>query len=192
VLEVQRSLAGTSNKVLSREMTVTMLTRGVGSHGLGPGIDGVADSLRFGHGGANEGFRAVFTGFATRGHGAVVMTNSDNGMAVAAEILQAVAREYGWPSFSPRVITPLAISAESMREYAGRYALPGRPIVVSIAVEDGRLMARQGDGPPIELVPTGANLFMPLRDAPPFRFERDGVEKVTSVVVGGMRLERAP
>jgi CubicO group peptidase (beta-lactamase class C family) len=192
VVEVQRSLAGASNKVLSREMTVAMLTRGVGSHGLGPGIDGAGDSLRFGHGGANAGFRAVFTGFATRGQGAVVMTNSDAGMAVVGEIMQAIAREYGWPGAAPRMVTPLAMSAESMREYAGRYTLAGTRLELSIAAEDGRLMATQTDARPFEIVPTAANVFTPLVDAPPFRFERDGAGKVTALVVGGTRLERQP
>jgi hypothetical protein len=189
---VQRSLGGTSNKVLSRDMTAAMLTRGVGSHGLGPGIDAAGDSLRFGHGGANEGFRAIVTGFATRGQGAAVMTNSDAGMSLAGEILQAIAREYGWPAFKPRTITPLAMSGEAMQEYAGRYSLAGSPLQLAVTVEGGRLMATQSDGAPFELVPTGANVFAPLVDAPPFRFERDGAGKVTTLLVGGTRLERLP
>ncbi|MDQ3948948.1 MAG: beta-lactamase family protein, partial [Gemmatimonadota bacterium] len=192
VIEVQRSLAGGSNKVLWREMTVAMLTRGVGAHGLGPGIDGAGDSLRFGHGGANEGFRAMFTGFATRGQGAAVMTNSDAGMALVGEIMQAIAREYRWPGFAPRVVVALAMTADAMGEYAGRYVLAGRPLELHIAVADGQLIARQGDGTPFELVRTGTDVFTPLVDAPPFRFERDGAGKITTLVVAGTRLERQP
>jgi CubicO group peptidase (beta-lactamase class C family) len=192
VIEVQRSLAGGSNKILSREMTVAMLTRGVGAHGLGPGIDGAGDSLRFGHGGANEGFRAMFTGFATRGQGAAVMTNSDAGMALVGEIMQAIAREYRWPGFAPRVVVALAMTADAMGEYAGRYVLAGRPLELRIAVADGQLIARQGDGTPFELVRTGTDVFTPLVDAPPFRFERDSAGKITTLVVAGTRLERQP
>ena len=192
VLEVQRSFAGASNKVLSREMTAAMLTRGVGSHGLGPGIDGAGDSLRFGHGGANEGFRATFTGFTTRGQGVAVMTNSDNGSAVAGEVVQAVAREYGWPGFAPRVVTPIASTPETLREYAGVYALSGGQVRLTIAVDEDRLMATQGSGSPFELVPTRADFFIPLVDAAPFRFERDSAGKLTTLVVGNARLERLP
>jgi CubicO group peptidase (beta-lactamase class C family) len=193
IIEIQRSFAGTSNKVLSREMTAAMLTRGVGSHGLGPGIDGAGDSLRFGHGGANEGFRAVFTGFTTRGQGVAIMTNSDDGSRLASEILQAVAAEYGWPGVAPRVITPIAVSQETMRELAGLYVLLGaRPVEMRIEVRDGRLMGTQGTGSPIELVPTGTNVFTPVIDAPPFRFERDSAGKVTRLIVGSARLERQP
>jgi CubicO group peptidase (beta-lactamase class C family) len=192
VIEIQRSVAGASNKVLTREMTAAMLTRGLGSHGLGPGLDGVADSLRFGHGGANEGFRAMFTGFTTRGQGAVVMTNSDAGSALVAEVFQAIAKEYGWPGFSPRAVTPVAMTAEALRDYAGRYGRPGTPLVLSVAVQDGQLLARQGDRAPIEIVPTGPNVFTPLADAPPFRFERDSTGRITTLIVGGTRLERLP
>ena len=192
IIEIQRSLAGTSDRVLSRDMTVAMLTRGVGSHGLGPALDGGADSLRFGHGGANEGFRAMFTGFANRGQGAAVMTNSDAGMALIGEILQAIAREYGWPGFAPRFITPIAVALETLRDYAGRYARAGVSTELRIAVADGRLGARQGDAPAFEVVPTGPDVFTPLVDAPPFRFERDAGGKVVALAVGGMRLERLP
>jgi CubicO group peptidase (beta-lactamase class C family) len=192
IIEVQRSLAGSSNEVLSREMTVAMLTRGVGSHGLGPGMDGAGDSLRFGHGGANEGFRAMFTGFATRGQGAVVMTNSDAGMALGGELLQAIAREYGWPGFAPRIVAPVEVAAEAMRAYMGRYALPGSALHLEVSLANGRLTASQSGGAPFELVPTGTDVFTPLVDAPPFRFQRDLAGKVTTLVVGGTRLERQP
>jgi CubicO group peptidase (beta-lactamase class C family) len=190
-IEIQRSLAGTSNKLLSREMTAAMLKRGVGGHGLGPSVDFEGDSLRFGHGGANEGFRAMWTGFATRGQGAVVMTNSDDGMAIAGDILQAIGREYGWPASAPRMITPLAVASETMRDYAGRYQLPSSEFQVNIALDDGRLMARRPGAVPFELVPTQANVFAPTIDAPPFVFERDSSGAVTTLVVGGTRLVRA-
>jgi CubicO group peptidase (beta-lactamase class C family) len=192
ILEVQRSYAGESNRILSREMTAAMLTRGIGSHGLGPGIDGASDSLRFSHGGANEGFRALFTGFVTRRQGAVVMTNSDDGMMLVGEIVQAIAQEYGWPGFSPRVITPLAMTSDQLRFFAGTYRLPNTPVQLTVALEGDRLMARQGGGAPFELLPTAPSLFTPTIQAPPFRFERDASGAVTTLVVGDTRLERQP
>jgi hypothetical protein len=121
-----------------------------------------------------------------------VMTNSDEGMALVGEIMQAIATEYGWPSSAPRVVTPLAMSAEAMREFAGRYTLAGRRLELTIVAEDGRLMATQTGGRPFEIVPTGAGVFTPLIDAPPFRFDRDGAGTITTLVVGGTRLERQP
>ena len=194
IMEVQRSFTSGSGKVLSREMTTAMLTRQAGSQGLGPGVDDGGDSLRFGHGGANEGFRALITGFATRGKGVALMTNSDNGGPLNAEIVQAIAREYGWNGYTPRVIVPVAVSPDSMQAFVGRYAFPpgGPPITLAISVVDGRLFARQNDDDPIELVPTGPNQFTPLGPAPLFRFERDSSGAVTTLAVGGARLARQP
>src|SRR3712207_1884831 len=110
IIEVQRSLAGRSNRVLSKEMTAAMLTPGIGGWGLGVAISG--DSLSFSHGGANEGFRGTFVGFTTRDQGAVVMTNSDLGGFVAEELLLAIAKEYGWPGYKPREIVPVAVTPE--------------------------------------------------------------------------------
>jgi hypothetical protein len=53
-------------------------------------------------------------------------------------------------------------------------------------------MATQSGANPFEIVPTAADVFAPLLDAPPFRFERDSVGKIVALVVGGTRLERQP
>jgi hypothetical protein len=113
-------------------------------------------------------------------------------MALVAEIVQAIAKEYGWPDSAPRVVTPLAVSAAAMREYAGRYTVADPPVELSIAAEDGRLMATQTGATPFEIVPTAADVFTPLVEVPPFRFERDGAGKVRALVVAGARLERRP
>ena len=98
-IELQRSKAGQSNKVLSAEMTQQMLTAGIGGWGLGPAVEGSSDSLSFSHGGANEGFRCFLYAYAETGQGVAIMTNSDNGGRLARELLGSIARAYGWPDF---------------------------------------------------------------------------------------------
>ena len=51
---------------------------------------------QFGHNGADEGFQALLTMNADTGKGVAIMANSDNGIAAAAFVVQAVAREYDW------------------------------------------------------------------------------------------------
>jgi hypothetical protein len=89
-------------------------------------------------------------------------------------------------------VTPLAMAPGAMREYARRYTLAGTRIELSIAVEGGRLVAKPTGANPFEIVPTATDMFTPLVDAPPFRFERDGAGRITALVVGGRRLERQP
>jgi CubicO group peptidase (beta-lactamase class C family) len=100
-IEIQKSLSGTSNRVLSAAMTRQMLTKGLGNYGLGWSIDGSAARPYFTHGGANEGFRSSLIAY-NAGDGVVIMTNASNGGALAAEIRQTIAHEYDWPDFQPR------------------------------------------------------------------------------------------
>jgi CubicO group peptidase (beta-lactamase class C family) len=51
--------------------------------------------------GGNAGYRAVMYAYLNAGEGAVVMTNSDAGMALADEVINSIAREYNWPAFVP-------------------------------------------------------------------------------------------
>ncbi|MDX1667685.1 MAG: serine hydrolase domain-containing protein, partial [Saprospiraceae bacterium] len=62
---------------ISPSSTREMLRKHLGDWGLGPALQMVEDSLYFGHGGANEGYRARFVALPETGQGAVVMTNSD-------------------------------------------------------------------------------------------------------------------
>ena len=58
LIEVQRSLKGEANHVLSQEMTKEMLTPGMGKWGLGLQIGGADADPYFGHGGVNAGFES--------------------------------------------------------------------------------------------------------------------------------------
>jgi len=97
-MEVQKSLAGKSNRVLSAAMTSQMLTAGLNHQGLGPGLGGSEKYPYFTHGGSNEGYKCNLMAY-NNGDGVVIMTNGDNGGQLASEIQRSVAREYGWPDF---------------------------------------------------------------------------------------------
>ena len=63
-IEIQQSLIGKSNKVISAEMTRQMLTDQKNSVGLGLFLAGKGPTLRFSHGGRDEGFDAFLEAFA--------------------------------------------------------------------------------------------------------------------------------
>jgi len=65
-IEVQNSLQGKANHVLSAEMTQQMVSPGKGNWGLGVEIGGSKDNPYFSHGGANEGFRCIFVAYENR------------------------------------------------------------------------------------------------------------------------------
>ena len=99
LIEVQKSALDESNKILSRESVVEMLSPvGVGSFGIGFGISRRGRGWYFGHGGANWGFRATILAHQRKGYGLAIMTNADRGGAVAAELSRRIQRAYGWDS----------------------------------------------------------------------------------------------
>jgi CubicO group peptidase (beta-lactamase class C family) len=97
MIEVQRTMAGRSNSVLTRATMREMVTPvGVGAYAVGFSIARKGEGWYFAHGGSNWGFRCLSTAHCAKGYGLVVMTNGENGHSVAEEILDRVARAYGW------------------------------------------------------------------------------------------------
>lgn len=193
IVAVQQSLAGTWNPVLSSEMTQEMLVPGLNDWGLGPSMEGQGEHLRFGHGGANAGFRGMLVGYVEGGRGAVVLTNSDAGQALAREIALGIARVYDWPDYGPRRIRPVELDAASMADFAGEYVVEGRAgTSVVVALDDGVLQLRAGTQPPAELVPTGADAFVELERGRRVRLERDEQGRVVAARIGNSRAVRQP
>jgi CubicO group peptidase (beta-lactamase class C family) len=192
IVAVQRSLNGEgTSTLLPKTLATAMVTPGLGGWGLGPGIQGTGDTARFVHGGANEGFRASLAGWVRGGRGVVVMTNSDMGGGLAADVIAAVAREYGWPGYETREIVPVSVAADRLAEYAGRYTMPGATAPAVIVVRDGGLWITLPGDSPRELVPVGEDRFTALPGGAT-RFERDGDGRVGAVLAGSTRLVRMP
>jgi CubicO group peptidase (beta-lactamase class C family) len=96
-IEVQQSLAGKSNKVLSQAMTEQMLTRQMGDAGLGLALSGGDAARRFGHNGRDEGFDATMQALTAGGQGVVVMINKNDNTRLLSRIVEFVTRKYSWP-----------------------------------------------------------------------------------------------
>jgi CubicO group peptidase (beta-lactamase class C family) len=99
LVELQRSLRGESNRVLSRENTELLLTEVARSYGLGFDLWTIHRQPWFGHYGANDGFRSRMVAHRAGGFGVVVLTNSDNGHEFADAVLELIGRREGWPGF---------------------------------------------------------------------------------------------
>ena len=66
-IEIEQSLAGKANHVLSADMTRQMLKAGMGGWGLGIQIGGAEADPYFAHNGANEGFMCAFAAYEKDG-----------------------------------------------------------------------------------------------------------------------------
>ena len=118
-LAVIKAVRGEPGAFLSPEMAKQFLTPQHNSWGLGPRLyeqDGKV--IGFHHGGANKGFRCNSISFLD-GRGAVVMTNSNQGDPLVAEILTTAADAYGWPRQRSKAQEWFTLSA------AEQAALPG-------------------------------------------------------------------
>lgn len=171
-IDLQLSLAGRANKVLSKSSVEMMTSPFMESAGLGLFIQKHGNALYFGHGGADEGFRADMIISKDKGYGAIVMANSDNG-EILREVLRGVAREYGWDEFLPAPYEIMALEAAKLSDYLGRYLVnPDR--VLTLKSENGKLMAYPTADGPFELLPTSETTFI-RRDANlKYNFIRNG------------------
>ncbi len=101
VIEVQKAYRGPAGAVLTQASAREMIAPvGVGAYAVGLSIERRGEGWYFSHGGSNWGFRALIVGHVRNGYGLAVMTNGDNGSAVAAELQARVAAAYGWDALN--------------------------------------------------------------------------------------------
>ena len=192
LIEVQRSAEGKSDRVLSRATVQEMLTPvGVGDYAVGFSIGKIGQGWYFSHGGSNWGFRGTMIAHKVKGYGLVIMTNADQGGAVASELSRRIQVAYEWDSFAqpaPRGYRPpverveITLPEDVLRGYVGEYQLSPE-LSITITLENGRLQAE----------PTGqpkATLFAEARDAfflrvvnAQIRFTRAASGEVTGLVL---------
>ena len=97
-LAIQDALAGKPGAIVSPATAHEMLRPVRGNYALGFVIDGNGPNRYFWHPGANAGFLAVFFAYE-QGDGVVLMTNGQHSKALMLEIIQALAKQYGWTEF---------------------------------------------------------------------------------------------
>ena len=96
-IELQKSLQGRSNRVLSRAMVQEMASPiGVGPFAIGMQMDKVGEGWYLNHGGSNWGFQCLLFVHKIKGYGFAAMANADSGGRLIAELRQRVAAAYNW------------------------------------------------------------------------------------------------
>lgn len=181
-MEVQRSLAGKANHVLSQQMTKEMLTAGKGNWGLGLEIGGSTADPYFSHGGINTGFEGLFVAYENHGDGAAVMTNAQGGLRLATEVMQSIAVAYGWPDFLPVVRTEVKVDPAVLAQYVGSYAMSPK-LSFSFTLEGDQLMVQAGHQEKLPLFPESASKFFLKAMNAEFEFVKDDKGQVSSVIL---------
>lgn len=182
-IELQKSLRGISNKVLSKEMTRRMLTRHWINFGLGILLGGQGEDLSFTFNGGNLGFRCHFFAYAERAQGAVIMTNSDRGDLLIREIYRGMSAGYDWPDHKSLVKEITDVDPNKYSNYLGVYHAKQeiRPdFDITITAEDKRLFASVMDYK-FELLPESEDVFFDADFGWKITFEKDDVGMVQSI-----------
>jgi CubicO group peptidase (beta-lactamase class C family) len=154
-IEVQETLAGRGHGVISPAMARQYLTEQKGGYGLGVGVQGTGRSLRFSHGGRDEGFDAVLIAGAESGDGIAVMINGNDNSRLMGRVREYIERAWGFASAPATRPTPSATSAARVEPsrlagYAGYYEAAENNMVGLVANPDGSGMQVLVDGLPDE------------------------------------------
>jgi CubicO group peptidase (beta-lactamase class C family) len=160
VIELQKARMGKSRKVINRNTANLIIPPlesqvsggdgvSVRVRGLGLGVTGENEEIRFSHGGYTSGYRCEMVGFGN-GKAVVVMTNGSS-QGLLREMLRSVATEYRWkaPEYLPKERTLATVDPRVLEGYAGQYEFPeGRtPRVSVVAIKNGRVLL---DGAPLQ------------------------------------------
>lgn len=101
VLEIQKSLHGKSNRVLSKESALQMVSPvGVGDYGIGFRVFKGGQGWFFEHGGSNWGFRSRLLSHRLKGDALIIMTNGSQGGELIDVIKERVEWHYGWDTIN--------------------------------------------------------------------------------------------
>ncbi len=159
-VELQKARLGKSKKILTKETANLMIppqeaqiSGGDGTsvkvRGLGIGVMGEGQTIRFNHGGYNTGYRSAMVIFGN-GQGFVILTNGSS-QAILREMMRSVATEYGWAAreYLPIERTLVSVEPRVLETYAGEYEYPiGRnPRVSVVSIKNGQLYL---DGEPLQ------------------------------------------
>lgn len=105
-IEVQKSLLGKANHVLSQSSTIEMLSPvGIGNHGIGFMLqpEGQAQGWYFSHRGDVYGFQNRLKAHKIKGYGFAIMTNAARGMTVVNELADRIERAYEYDSLEKSI-----------------------------------------------------------------------------------------
>jgi len=178
---------GRSEAPLSQDTVREMLTEVDGGYGLGFGVTGEGETLRFSHGGSNAGFKCSLIAWPHSGEGVAIMTNGDLGGSLYTELLHSLALEYGWPGFKPQEKEVMGLPDDTLTEYAGTYKMSPSG-TLSIVKEDGcvfadRLYVVPGGMQRVEIFPESETRFFSVDTDATLTFQRDAAGDISGVTL---------
>lgn len=144
VIAIRRSVNGRPGAVLTQKVAREALKEQRNQTGLGLFLQSNGSSLRFHHGGRNQGFDSELVGYANEGDGAIVMVNANDTSGMIDRTLQYIAEEYDWSDYPRRYQPNLAETpVGEWRHLFGHYE-DSKGRLVTVAPVRGAIVLRRG------------------------------------------------
>ncbi len=147
---------------------------------LGFNLHGEGDAFSFSQGGASAGFRSLLAVYPRTGRGVVVMTNSDNGVALTDEILRALAHEYAWPDYQVVEKTAVPLAPMLFDAFVGRYERESTTITFFRRGE--RFFMKPVGQPRAEIFALNDHEFFLLDRPEIYSFQRSAAGEITHLI----------
>jgi len=181
-LEIVAGAMGKPPKILSAPLARAMLTPQIGSRGLGFAVDGPADSSHFYLQGRTEGFSCYLIFYPSRGQGAVIMSNSENGGLLIEEILLGISDVYEWPDHKPHERPLFRLEPSLYRQYVGRYQITP-DYVLDVAHEDYYLVIHPTGQAPTKFYVENQSTFFSMDPFIRIQFRKDEKGNVEGLIL---------
>ncbi len=189
---IQRARRGEPGAIAPKEIARLMTTPHIkidDSQDMALGFFLSHGGTYFGHGGGDAGFVCQLEASVDGDFAAAVMTNSDTGAGpLISEILDAVAREYGWDGWAAAPVKLVKVVPPVLQKYAGRYRADAES-ALSVDFRDGALIGRR-PGQRFELLPVSPSEFIRRDRNNRYVFE-EGAVTITNGPAS-IRAERIP
>ena len=134
LIDLQASIAGKTGRRLSPGMARDMMKPVKDNWGLGFALY-TNGAPRFGHDGLNQGFESFMVAYEGKGDGIVALTNGGDGRRLMADVVRAIATDYGWPDLAVPASEEKKLSPEELSKAAGRYVGGGLDVVLEARPE---------------------------------------------------------
>ena len=164
--EIQQVLQTQKDGLLQAKTVNEMLTPSEDDQGLGPYVL----ELTFGHGGADEGFRADLLVWKETSNAVVIMTNSQNGNTIIREILLSIVQEYNLSGYRPLKRVFKEQSQKQLSKFIGKYDFLERGQADIVVKNDGLEFTGGPFSNPVFLWPESDNRFFNKRTGTRYNF----------------------
>jgi len=182
IIEILQAAMGNSAKVISAESARAMLTPQVENRGFGFLVEGSGDELNFYLRGRTNGFSSYVIFYPAKGQGAVVMTNSDNGLLLVEELLRALSATYEWPHFKAKEKPLYRLAPSVYQQYVGRYAVTP-DYILDVSYEDYYLIIQPTGQVPTKFYVESETIFFSVDPYIRIQFRKDEQGKVSELVL---------